>query len=79
MSLTSGVWDNLTDSVERQAKGINAKCDRHDFNVEECARNGATEIVIGMIVELESTLRVLKRRLVQTLPAEEQSKYPPII
>lgn len=70
MKITSVRWLSLVEAIERQAKAINAKSDRHNYNVEECSKNGATETVINMIVELESTLRVLKRRLKETLPSD---------
>lgn len=75
MELTKDIYKNLVHSLVNRAAGIDIVATRQGFNVEESAKNGSTETVIGMIVEFETTLRSLKRRLIRTLPAEVQSKY----
>lgn len=58
------------DMVEIQCNGIRNKSANLGHNVEVSARSGGTETLIGMIVELESTLRVLRRRLKESLPSD---------
>ncbi len=75
MDLTKDAYKNLVHSIVNKAAGLDITGTRNGFNVEIAAKSGATENMIGMIVEFESTLRVLKRRLIRTLPLEVQSKY----
>lgn len=63
MNLSKEAWETLTDSIEIQAKGINATSDRLGYNVEFAIKNGGAENIIQQLTELESTIRVLKRRL----------------
>lgn len=78
MKLSNTSYGILTGSIEDQAIAIDKTADRHLHNVEEGAKDGSTETVLGMLTELESSIRVLKRRLIDTLPAETQSKYYPV-
>lgn len=78
MKITKEAWESLAVSIDDQAAAINGKSIRLGYNPEESAKNGGTETVLGMITELESNLRVLKRRLIETLPPEEQSKHSPV-
>jgi len=77
-TLSKESFQKLIDSVDSQTLNIVGRAARQAFNVEESAKNGSSETIIGMIIELESTLRVLKRRLICSLPAEIQSKYSPV-
>lgn len=61
MKLTAESWKKLIDCADDQFNGIVGKSARHGFNVD--AKNGSIETIVTMITELESTLRVLKRRL----------------
>jgi hypothetical protein len=69
MKIDKNAWLNLMDVVEIQCNSIRNKSANLGHNVEVSAKNGGTETLLNMIVELESTLRVLKRRLQETLPS----------
>jgi stage III sporulation protein SpoIIIAA len=75
MDLTKEAYKTLVHGLVNRATGIDIVATRHGFNVEESAKNGSAETIIGMISEFQSTLRVLKRRLINTLPLETQVKY----
>ena len=70
--LTKDAWIRLTESAVSQSNAISNKGTDLNYDLEISAKNGGTETVIDMITELESTLRVMKRRLVSTLPVEVQ-------
>jgi hypothetical protein len=79
MKITQEAWQRLTESIDNKAAAIFGKSQRyHNFNVEVSVKDGTISTVIEMIGELENELRVLKRRLIEALPAEEQSKFPPV-
>ncbi len=63
MNLSKEAWERMADSVQRQAAGINAVSDRLEYNIDVASKNGGAENVITQLTELESTIRVLKRRL----------------
>lgn len=78
--ITKEAWVRLSDSVKAAGAAIQEKSwsSYAFYSIEDCIKSGRVSTTIEMIVELESTLRVLKRRLIESLPAEEQSKYPPV-
>lgn len=78
MQLNKEAWINLLEAADIQNNALRNKCANLHHNSEESAKNGGTETVLGMITEFETTLRVLKRRLIQTLPADQQAKYSPV-
>ena len=63
MKFSNDSYDMLCKSVRDQAADIDLTASHQKFDVEESVKNGSAETIIGMITELESTLRVLKRRL----------------
>jgi len=63
MNLSNASYGILCRLVAVQASAIDKTAENQSFNVEESVKNGSAETVITMITELESTLRVLKRRL----------------
>jgi len=69
MKITADRFSELSLSIQDQATSLYNKAFRLGFNAELGAKDGGTETVISMITELESTLRVLKRRLQETLPS----------
>lgn len=73
MKLDKQSWTRLSLAIEGQGLAIQRKSVQLGYNVEESIKNGGSESLIGMIIELESTLRVLKRRLEESLSSHEKA------
>jgi hypothetical protein len=63
MNLSKEAWERMADSIQRQAAGMNATSDRLEYNIDTAVKNGGAENIIQQLAELESSIRVLKRRL----------------
>jgi len=63
MKLSQNSWFLLVESITNQANSISNKTTSLNADIDLAVKNGGAETVIGMITELESVLRVLKRRL----------------
>jgi len=75
MKLSKEGWQRMSDDIQRQATAMNAKADRLEYNIETAVKNGVAETVIQQLTELESTIRVLKRRLYIEMNPSSIAKY----
>ena len=74
MKFDKSAWINLAEMLDIQSNGIRNKSANLKFDPVESGKNGGTETLLGMIINLESTLRVFKRRLRDSLPSDNGSK-----
>lgn len=63
MKLSQNSWFVLVNSITNWANSISNKTTDINADIDLAVKNGSAETIIGMITELESNLRILKRRL----------------
>lgn len=75
--ITKESWKRLSDSIKDVAGNIQEKSwsSYNHYSIEECVKSGRVTTTVEMLVSLESEIRVLKRRLIQSLPTDEQINF----